>query len=559
MSVASPTGKPKEQSSLVNDANSEPVELTPSENEGFPRTQSRLTSVCAFATMTMLWFSFPPVGVSWLAWIAPVPLIWLCSLRQLPGRRPYLVLWLAGFAYWLATFYFIPIPHWALWFGWLTISAYLAFYTMLVVGSTRGLVHGLRLPIWIAAPVAWTGVEWMRCNFLTGMGMVCLSHSQYQQPIVIQVADIFGSYTLTFLMVIFAASLIGLPILTSCCERKTSWVHVLTAASSVAFVFGYGQFRLGEDVKMDESGGLNIVMIQGSVDTNLYDRENERLQKYEQCRDLTLQARREYPEADLILWPEANFPIYDVIPQNGVTPKMFSSYNAQEETSMIWQDATGFPVQFSEPVSMLVGTFGSYQGDDGYNSAVLISEAGEVTARYFKNHRVMFGEYFPILEWIPAFAKRFPNMAAGTEPTSIQLNGVRLAPTICFETTVPHFIRRQINKLTIEDQQPDAIVNLTNDGWFYGTSCLDFHLACNVFRAVEMRKTNLVCANTGLSAEINSSGRIIQQGVRRKTQILPATLHPEARSSMYRTLGDWIPLGMSAACVFGLAVFWRKR
>jgi len=75
-----------------------------------------------------------------------------------------------------------------------------------------------------------------------------------------------------------------------------------------------------------------------------------------------------------------------------------------------------------------------------------------------------------------------------------------------------HVIRSQINTLAAEGKEPDVLVNLTNDGWFWGSSELDLHLACGVFRAVECRKPFLIAANTGFSAWIDSDGRIQQQG-----------------------------------------------
>ena len=389
------------------------------------------------------------------------------------------------------------------------------------------------------------------------MGMVCLSHSQFEQPLLIQVADLFGGYTLTFAIVFFASSLLSLPMWTECCERKTSWWHTSGAIVSLCIVIAYGQYRLSETISSDESRRLAIGMIQGSVDTNLFDRSGELQDKFDQCCELTWQARSAHPGLDLIIWPESNFPIYDVI--GPVENENLDEYDAPFEIEKTWRYATGFPEYFSEPAAMLVGTLGSYEGDQAYNSAALISDQGKIETRYFKNHRVMFGEYFPILEWIPAFARVFPNISAGDKPTIIDFNGVRLAPSICFETTVPHLIRRHINQLTEEGAEPDVLVNMTNDGWFYGTSCLDFHLACNVFRAVETRKTNLVCANTGLSAEIDTCGRILQRGPRRDTQILPVQITPQARSSIYRTIGDWIPFGMAICCLIGLVFGWRSR
>ena len=49
------------------------------------------------------------------------------------------------------------------------------------------------------------------------------------------------------------------------------------------------------------------------------------------------------------------------------------------------------------------------------------------------------------------------------------------------------------------------LINLTNDGWFWGSSILDLQLDCAVLRAVELRRPFLVAANTGFSAWIDGT------------------------------------------------------
>ena len=149
-----------------------------------------LVFATALASMILLWTSFPPLGIWWLAWLAPAPIIWLVVCVDLPSANSFRQIWLAALLYWLATFYFIPIPHPALWLGWLVVSLYMSIYTPLFVFVLRTMVHRLRLPSIVAVPIVWTGIEWIRCNFATGMAMACLSHTQYEHPLLIQVADL---------------------------------------------------------------------------------------------------------------------------------------------------------------------------------------------------------------------------------------------------------------------------------------------------------------------------------------------------------------------------------
>ena len=100
-----------------------------------------------------------------------------------------------------------------------------------------------------------------------------------------------------------------------------------------------------------------------------------------------------------------------------------------------------------------------------------------------------------------------------------------------------------------EDREPDILVNLTNDGWFWGSSELDMHLACAVFRAIECRKPSLIAANTGFSAWIDSNGRIRAQGRRRLTDVIVATAQIDVRRSPYLDYGD----------AAGRYCAWRRR
>ena len=114
------------------------------------------------------------------------------------------------------------------------------------------------------------------------------------------------------------------------------------------------------------------------------------------------------------------------------------------------------------------------------------------------------------------------------------IGGVRMAPNICYESVLSHVIRRQVNALAAEGREPDMLVNLTNDGWFWGSSELDMHLACGVFRAVECRKPLLIAANTGFSAWIDGDGRI-----RRKAPDGPRQSSSPSPGSMDAAVGIW--------------------
>ena len=108
----------------------------------------------------------------------------------------------------------------------------------------------------------------------------------------------------------------------------------------------------------------------------------------------------------------------------------------------------------------LLGTttwqFGDYP-PRRYNAALLVDHQGAITARYYKMHPVIFGEYVPFGEIIPALYQFFPlpnGLTPGTDPVAVDVNGVMVSPSICFESTIPHLIRGHVAELAREEWLP---------------------------------------------------------------------------------------------------------
>ena len=547
------------------------------------RDQNSLQSIClspfgrTLLSSALMWLAFPPVGVSWLAWLAPVPLLSLIlnaegnnqsetNVRARLLTRPMMQVWLASLIFWLVTFYFIPFPHPILIVGWIALSAYLAVYTPLLLVVARTLVWRWKTSPLIAVPIAWTGLEWIRVNFLTGFGMVALSHSQYPNPLVIQIADIAGAYTVTFAMTAFAAAVLF-------CGYSARRVHgVIGCIVTVALVIGYGAIRLNQvnppqtasaqTASAETASAETVALVQTSIDTILKRKtEAQLLSELSQLRDINWAAREAHDSIDLIIWPESSYPYGNhVSGDDGHEAVLISRSNLKE----VWREMTNGGGRFSA-VPTIVGTSTmDLDRREVFNSAILLDDAGHPVQRYDKNHRVMFGEYVPVIEYFPALMRYLPintNLTPGTEAQLFRSGRLKIAPNVCFESTVPHLIRRQINAISDSQGEPDVLLNITNDGWFFGTSCLDLHYACNVFRAVEMRKPMLVCANTGLSGHIDAWGIAIKKGQRRKAQFLICAIdtHGVLPSSLYRTTGDAIPMLLAAVCVLGVVVRRKGR
>jgi apolipoprotein N-acyltransferase len=176
--------------------------------------------------------------------------------------------------------------------------------------------------------------------------------------------------------------------------------------------------------------------------------------------------------------------------------------------------------------------------------------------RYDKMFPVAFGETVPLADRFPILYRLTPlpaGLTAGLEPVVATVAGLRVAPTICYETALPGAIRGVVNRSAVAGARPDILVNLTNDGWFWGSSELDMHLASGIFRAVEVRTPLAIAANTGFSAVIDGCGRLLERGPRRATGTIRAAVHPDGRTSPWLLAGP-VPTATAAGLLLLLLV-----
>jgi apolipoprotein N-acyltransferase len=198
-----------------------------------------------------------------------------------------------------------------------------------------------------------------------------------------------------------------------------------------------------------------------------------------------------------------------------------------------------------------------------YNAAALAGRDGKIVGTYDKIHRVMFGEYIPFAEYLPFLYQITPltgGIAAGLEPAALCFgDSLFVAPSICYETAIPHVIRRQVATLHERGAKLDALVNVTNDAWYWGSSELDMHLACGVFRAVESRLPLVIAANGGLSAWIDEYGHVRSKSPRQQSCVLIADIGPVHLRSFYVRTGDWFAAVCLACCLVLAVAGWRWR
>ncbi len=520
----------------------------------------------------LCWLAFPPVGWGLLVWIAPIGWLLPIGWQELPGRRPYRVVWLAGLVFWLLTIHWIRLPHQLNYIAWVVLAGYLACYLPVFVALSRVGVHRLRLPLWLVAPVVWTGLDLVRAHLMTGFLMGSLAHTQVKFPRVIQIADFVGEYGVTFLIILVAACLTS--ILNHSRTGARRLLPMLPATLAVAGCLAYGSILRIEKNPV----GPRIALIQGNTPADWKsdpERQASIMQEYARLSEEAVEQSQQQDDrgVDLIIWPETayRYPLFTLSedfqapPANFPDAQVNAAKNDLKEFARRTESAilTGIDRVHLFPTTN-EHLHGGHTHFENYNSSICINKQLEHVGTYDKMHRVVLGEYVPFANWIPWLAQLTPitgSASPGEGPQALELDGTTYCPNICYETTVPHLIRRHVSELAANGTMPDVLVNLTNDAWFWGSSELDMHLACGIFRAVEMRLPLVIAANGGLSGYIDPYGTAQQVTPRQEATTLLVDLPKRAAAKLtfYARWGDWFAGVCVVCCVVLALIGWRSR
>lgn len=562
------------------------------------RSPARAAWGLSFVSVLMLWGSFTPLDWGPLAWLALVPMILLVRLRE-KTRWMYSALYVNSLIYSLATLQWMRLGDPTMYVAWGTLAVYLALYLPLFVGLSRVAVQRFKMPLVATVPVVWVGLEYVRAHLFTGFSWYYLGHTQYGWTELIQISDLFGAYGVSFVVAMSAAALAGLIPASLLIKLKlmpenardafgasrplgtSQKIPVLVSVAVFGAVLTYGYVRRAQ---AEFEPGPRVALIQGNFSTSVKHDPYEAQNIFSTHRYLTGLAIQH--QADLVVWPETMFraPLL-------TAPAEMTDEDLAEAAPYIpgesWQNRHLVPDSLKERsqetgAAMILG-IETYEAEPGkvnqYNSAVFVRPDVGIHGRYDKIHRVIFGEYIPLKEYFPWLHSFTPfgsdfGIAQGKGASVFEYNNWRFTPVICFEDTVPHLVREIVKSASSTEQgeKPvDCLVNLTNDGWFHGSSELDQHLITASFRAVECRTPMVRAVNTGVSAIIDGDGVIVEPDTfidgddkgrtssrdpetgRWHKELNAALVHTvplDNRRSLYVWWGDWFAGICGASCLF---------
>ncbi|MGB2798128.1 MAG: apolipoprotein N-acyltransferase [Phycisphaerae bacterium] len=209
------------------------------------------------ALISALGFSlaFPPTEISWLAYLAPVPLL-VMAVGTASRRHVFWAAWLGGLVFFGWNMWWIwPISLPGTAVGWAVLVAYLGLYWAVFAWGLRRSKEAFSVPLTLAAPVLWVGLEYVRGWLLSGLPWLYVGHTQYENLVLVQTADALGAYGPSFLVLMtagLAADGLTRPLFVCGADgarrrfgRVLPAMAVLVACAWAATV-GYGVWRLGQ-------------------------------------------------------------------------------------------------------------------------------------------------------------------------------------------------------------------------------------------------------------------------------------------------------------------------
>ncbi len=470
----------------------------------------------------LLFFSFPKFGTGILAWFALIPLFHaLQKSRPAEGFKIGFIAGLTahvGILYWIS-YVIVQYGYLPLYVGifiMLLLAAYLSLYTAcfcmgVVFLKSRG------SPVFITAPLLWTILEYVRSHLMTGFPWETLAYSQYLSREIIQIADVAGTYGITFSIVLVNAVLYNVLTARFRGDRYPA-TEIATALTLLSVIFLYGHFRAAEiQDSLKTKPAVEISLVQGNIDQNMKWDKRFQAETLDVYRSLSL---RSVPaQGGLIIWPETAAPFY------------FEHPDPLRAEIVDIAQKSGRTMIFGSPRYEEKNGIRSYM-----NSAYLLRPNGEIGGRYDKVHLVPYGEYVPLRQLFPFIGKLVVGVGdfkpgKGLEPLIDQ--GRRVGVLICYEVIFPDAARAYKRK------HSDVLVNITNDAWFGKTSAPYQHLSMAVFRSVENRLYLVRAANTGISAIIDPMGTIRSGTNLFERTVVRGEVKFIDEKTLYAAYGDW--------------------
>jgi apolipoprotein N-acyltransferase len=483
----------------------------------------------------------PPFG--FLPGLLGYPLLMLLAERSTTTRGGFWVGWLAGFAYffiscwWVAEAFLVnPAQAWMAPFA----ASLLPIGLGLFWGAATALYRRFG-PGGVGRVLVFAGLfcllEWLRGHVLTGFPWNPAGASWKAGSAGSQFASVVGVYGLG-LVTVAAVSAFG-P-LAGPGPRKARIGAAVLGALALAVLLVGGAMRLSAARLTLTDTVVRIVQADVAQESKWTPEAYRGIVD----RYVNLTARPGAVAPDVVIWPEGALP--------AAANQVFAPGSP---------DAAAI-ARAVQPGQTLILGLGRGVADpaapDGaryFNSLLALTDEGgeglRITATYDKYRLVPFGEFLPAGGLLGSLGVRslthMPlDFSAGPRPAPIDIPGLpRVQPLICYESLYPGFTPGGAAR-------PGWIVNISNDAWFGRTSGPLQHLNLASYRAIETGLPVVRSTPTGVSAMIDPWGRVVgdQRLEPGESGVIDARLPAPAAATIYGRFGDLLfALGLLVALV----------
>ena len=487
---------------------------------------------------------FAPYHYLWLGFVSFTGLLLILDKLQ-KGKQHFWYGFLFAFAHHVTGLYWISYSMlvepdkfaWMIPFSASLIPAYLALFTGLICWLTYRIRPKRITKVFFFAG-CWTLGELARGYLFTGFPWNLAGYVFMSKITIAQTASVVGAYGLSLIAIlVFCSPYLAIKYIIKNRSLAPVYRYSMSLYYVMPFVFFICQLSIwGSDRIRDNSYRFektNIRIVQPNIpQKEKFDslRLADQLFKFY---NLTLQESnlRDFVP-DVIVWPEASVTL-----------------NLDEDKEFLSEVSDVIPIN-SYLVLGTVRFEGWMLNQKVFNSVQVINSEGVLQRTYYdKFHLVPFGEYVPLRNYIP-FVQKLANgigdFNKGSGPKTLQLsNAPAFSPLICYEIIFPGKVKN-----IYDTEKPKWILNVTNDAWFGNSSGPYQHLDSARMRAIEEGLPVIRSANTGISAVIDSSGKILDFVKLNKDGIIDTKLPSvSADDTYYGKHGNQIPLLLAAGII----------
>lgn len=358
------------------------------------------------------------------------------------------------------------------------------------------------IKIIVILPASWTLIEWLRGWLLGGFPWLSIGYSQIDSPLN-GFAPLFGIYGVSWVTVLTASFLVY-----SGLNRQKIGFMLL----STSILWGSGWLLNQITWTQPIAKPIKVALIQGNIPQDfkwLTLFQTPTIDRY-----LTLS--EQHRDANLIIWPESAIPLF-----HHQVPEVLE--HLQEE-------------HLDHQIDFIIGIPVMSADEKTYFNSVMSMSAQP--GFYHKRHLVPFGEYIP-LQTLLGNLLRLLNVpmsefsAGEMKQTNLHAVEQEIGISICYEDAFGELIRTSLPSATF-------LVNVSNDAWFGDSIAPHQHLEIARMRALESSRYLLRATNTGISAMINTQGKIISQAEQFKITTLQGVVQPHTGLTPYMRFGDYL-------------------